>query len=170
MHVPSSGMLHHMGTYLANVLEHLHKTFHIIIIVWNYHSFWLKQKETISKTLLHCQNEWRPKLTRLFSVPYKYTTEAKQLFLFWWPLKTITCQNSKIMIVLTHYNYENYTIIILTVASFRDFSLICFNLINLCIRDVQHSGNHFPWRTKLVCNKKNIIFWKSSKLERDTFI
>ena len=39
--------------------------------------------------------------------------------------------------VLTNDNYANYTIIILTMASFKDFSLICFDLINLSIRDVQ---------------------------------
>ena len=71
-YVPSYGYLscQRLKTPTPNI-----KFFYIIIIVWNYHSFWLKQS-----VKLYYQNERRPKLTGLFFEDVKNIIETKQPF------------------------------------------------------------------------------------------
>ena len=158
-----------MGTFLANVLEHLHKIFYLIKIVWNYHSCRLKQKETVRnmQTLPHCQNKRGPKLNSLFwsSRILKHILEVKELSYsddLWKQL------HRKIMSRCKPIKTTQLTT--LTIAFFWDFNRVCFNLIDHSIGDVQRSAKHHPQRTKLMCNAKNIILWKGPGLEWDTFI
>ena len=150
----------------------------MIIIVWYYrityfiiaeninYFNWNRKKHSIKDDVIVRVNEDRTKRTTFFFCLQAYNGQsALSVLMTFENLYLPTSQNS----VFTYNNHKDYTIT-LTVASIKDFRLVYFNAINHSIRDVQHTSNHLPRRTKLMRNEENIIAWRDTSPKKGTFI